>query len=170
MFRHSGIVRRIDEAGRISIPKEIRRKYRIHDGDPIEIGEGENMIMLKKYSALELFNDTTRKLVASFARTMDVPVILCNTTNILYSARIIIGNANTAISQELSDYLMGNIKQCEGIPVEYSTDTRVLAIEKISIKDYVEGALIIPFSDKEISELHRSNLKLCADAVAAVAE
>ena len=50
-MKATGIVRRIDDLGRIVIPKEIRRTQRIHEGDPIEIytnREGE--IMLKKYS------------------------------------------------------------------------------------------------------------------------
>lgn len=52
-MKATGIVRRIDDLGRIVIPKEIRRTQRIHEGDPIEIytnREGE--IMLKKYSPL----------------------------------------------------------------------------------------------------------------------
>ena len=47
MFKHTGIVRRIDDIGRIVIPKEVRRRFRLHDGDPIEIGESENMIALR---------------------------------------------------------------------------------------------------------------------------
>ena len=170
MFKHTGIVRRIDDAGRISIPKEVRRKYRIQDGDPIEIGEGENMIMLKKYSVLELFSDTTQKLIASFARTMDIPIILCNTSNILYSARIIVGNPNAAISQELSEYLMNEKNQCIGIPIEYGTNIKASAVEKVSINGYVEGALIIPITNKEISDFHRNGLKLCADAITEIAK
>lgn len=170
MFKHTGIVRRIDEAGRIAIPKEVRRKYRIHDGDPIEIGEGENMIMLKKYSVLELFDETTQKLLSSFAKTMDIPIILCNTTNILYAARIIAGGPNASISQELSDYLTDDSKPHTGIPIEYATNAKALVIEKICIGGYVEGALIIPATGKEVTDVHRKELKLCADAIAAVAE
>lgn len=52
-MKATGIVRRIDDLGRIVIPKEIRRTQRIHEGDPIEIytnRDGE--IMLKKYSPI----------------------------------------------------------------------------------------------------------------------
>ena len=50
-MKATGIVRRIDDLGRIVVPKEIRRTLRIREGDPLEIftsREGE--IMLKKYS------------------------------------------------------------------------------------------------------------------------
>ncbi|MGJ0846901.1 AbrB/MazE/SpoVT family DNA-binding domain-containing protein, partial [Tissierella praeacuta] len=36
-MEHSGIVRRVDELGRVVIPKEIRRTLRIREGDPLEI-------------------------------------------------------------------------------------------------------------------------------------
>ena len=50
-MKATGIVRRIDDLGRVVIPKEIRRTLRIREGDPLEIftaREGE--IILKKYS------------------------------------------------------------------------------------------------------------------------
>ena len=50
-MKATGIVRRIDELGRIVIPKEIRRTLRIREGDPLEIFTNhEGGIILKKYS------------------------------------------------------------------------------------------------------------------------
>ncbi|MBE5939182.1 MAG: AbrB/MazE/SpoVT family DNA-binding domain-containing protein [Lachnospiraceae bacterium] len=50
-MKATGIVRRIDELGRVVIPKEIRRILRIREGDPLEIfTETDGTIMLKKYS------------------------------------------------------------------------------------------------------------------------
>ena len=52
-MKSTGVVRRIDELGRIVIPKEIRKNLRIKNGDNLEIlVDGEN-IMLKKYSQIE---------------------------------------------------------------------------------------------------------------------
>ena len=51
----TGIVRRIDELGRVVIPKEVRRQLRIKEGDPLEIfttREGE--VVLKPFSPLTL--------------------------------------------------------------------------------------------------------------------
>ena len=53
-MKATGIVRRIDELGRVVIPKEIRRTQRIRRGDPLEIfttGDGE--VIFKKYSRSE---------------------------------------------------------------------------------------------------------------------
>ena len=60
-MKATGIVRRIDDLGRVVIPKEIRRTMRIHEGDPLEIftnKDGE--VIFKKYSAVgELANFAT---------------------------------------------------------------------------------------------------------------
>ena len=51
-LKATGIVRRIDDLGRVAIPKEIRRTLRLHDGDPVEIYIENDGIFLKKYSSL----------------------------------------------------------------------------------------------------------------------
>ena len=50
-MKATGIVRRIDDLGRVVIPKEIRRTLRIREGDPLEIfTDREGEIILKKYA------------------------------------------------------------------------------------------------------------------------
>lgn len=49
----TGIVRRVDDLGRVVIPKEIRRAMRIHEGDPLEIFTEGNTICFKKYEVNE---------------------------------------------------------------------------------------------------------------------
>jgi len=49
----TGIVRRIDDLGRVVVPKEIRRTLRIREGDPLEIfTDREGSVILKKYSPI----------------------------------------------------------------------------------------------------------------------
>lgn len=45
----TGIVRRIDDLGRVVIPKELRRLFRIREGDPLEVFTQDNMICFKRY-------------------------------------------------------------------------------------------------------------------------
>lgn len=47
-MKATGIVRRIDELGRVVIPKEIRRTLRIREGDPLELFTDRDELMLKK--------------------------------------------------------------------------------------------------------------------------
>lgn len=70
-MKATGIVRRIDDLGRIVIPKEIRRTMRIREGDPMEIftsREGE--ILLKKYSPVGELGEFASELAESVAQTL----------------------------------------------------------------------------------------------------
>jgi len=70
-MKATGIVRRIDDLGRIVIPKEIRRTMRIREGDPMEIftsREGE--ILLKKYSPVGELSEFASALAESASQSM----------------------------------------------------------------------------------------------------
>jgi AbrB family transcriptional regulator (stage V sporulation protein T) len=67
----TGIVRRIDDLGRIVIPKEIRRTLRIREGDPLEIYTGSTgEIILKKYSPIGELGDFAREYAESLAQNV----------------------------------------------------------------------------------------------------
>ena len=51
-MKETGILRRIDELGRIVVPKEIRKKLKIREGDNLDIFVSEDNVILKKYSPL----------------------------------------------------------------------------------------------------------------------
>lgn len=56
MMKLNGIINRVDDLGRIVIPKEIRRTLRIKEGDPLEIfTDKEGNVVLKKYSVVKEF-------------------------------------------------------------------------------------------------------------------
>ena len=58
-MRSTGILRKVDELGRIVIPKEIRKNFRIREGDPLEIYVEKNgEILLKKYAPIGSMLDT----------------------------------------------------------------------------------------------------------------
>ena len=63
-MRATGIVRRIDDLGRIVIPKEIRRTMRIREGEPLEIFTENNMICIKKYEPEKKEREKIREYVA----------------------------------------------------------------------------------------------------------
>ena len=69
-MKATGIVRRIDDLGRVVIPKEIRRTLHIREGDPLEIFlDDQNGVVFRKYSPLSLNDDVLRtaKLMAKFS-------------------------------------------------------------------------------------------------------
>ena len=69
-MKATGIVRRIDDLGRVVIPKEIRRTMRIREGDPLEIytsRDGE--VIFKKYSLLGGLEDFAAQLCETMSRS-----------------------------------------------------------------------------------------------------
>lgn len=65
-MKATGIVRRIDDLGRVVIPKEIRRTLRIREGDPLEIFvDREGEVILKKYSPIRELGEFAKEYVDS---------------------------------------------------------------------------------------------------------
>ncbi|MGB9866605.1 MAG: stage V sporulation protein T [Bacillota bacterium] len=69
-MKATGIVRRIDDLGRVVIPKEIRRTLRIREGDPLEIFvDRDGEVILKKYSPIGELGDFAKEYADSLAET-----------------------------------------------------------------------------------------------------
>ena len=62
-MKSTGVVRRVDDLGRIVIPKEIRRTLRIRDGESLEIFVDREMIALKKFSKMTDMDEIYKQLV-----------------------------------------------------------------------------------------------------------
>ena len=70
-MKATGIVRRIDDLGRIVIPKEIRRTMRIREGDPLEIyTEKDGEVIFKKYSPIGELGDFATNYVETLAKAL----------------------------------------------------------------------------------------------------
>jgi len=64
-MRATGIVRRVDDLGRMVIPKEVRRTFRIGTGDPLEIFTNGNEIIFKKYKPFATIEDYANDVASS---------------------------------------------------------------------------------------------------------
>ena len=83
-MKATGIVRRIDDLGRVVIPKEIRRTLRIREGDPLEIfTDREGGIILKKYSPIGELNDYARDFTASMGAVLECTVAVCDKDSVV---------------------------------------------------------------------------------------
>lgn len=70
-MKATGIVRRIDDLGRVVIPKEIRRTLRIREGDPLEIFvDRDGEVILKKYSPIGELGDFAKEYAESLSETL----------------------------------------------------------------------------------------------------
>ena len=77
-MKATGIVRRIDDLGRVVIPKEIRRTMRIREGDPLEIyTDADGEVIFKKYSP-----------IGELSRSTNLPVLICDRDHVIACAGI----------------------------------------------------------------------------------
>ncbi|MCU9615283.1 stage V sporulation protein T [Caldibacillus lycopersici] len=78
-MKATGIVRRIDDLGRVVIPKEIRRTLRIREGDPLEIFvDRDGEVILKKYSPISELSDFAREYAEALFDSLGSPVLICD--------------------------------------------------------------------------------------------
>lgn len=86
-MKATGIVRRIDDLGRVVIPKEIRRTLRIREGDPLEIfTDREGEVILKKYSPIGELSAFAEQYAKSLSRVLDCLVLICDMDQVIAAA------------------------------------------------------------------------------------
>ena len=86
-MKATGIVRRIDDLGRVVIPKEIRRTLRIREGDPLEIfTDREGEVILKKYSPIGELGTLAGQYAQSLAQTLKCLVCVCDLDQVIAAA------------------------------------------------------------------------------------
>jgi AbrB family transcriptional regulator (stage V sporulation protein T) len=83
-LKATGIVRRIDDLGRVVIPKEIRRTLRIREGAPLEIFvDREGGVILKKYSPIEELGEFAKEYADSLYEAIGNIVLIADQDNII---------------------------------------------------------------------------------------
>lgn len=83
-MKATGIVRRIDDLGRVVIPKEIRRTMRIREGDPLEIYTDANgEVIFKKYSLVGELSSFANQYCDVLFRTVNLPVVIVDRDHVI---------------------------------------------------------------------------------------
>ena len=148
-MKATGIVRRMDELGRVVIPKEIRKTLRIKEGDPLEIFTEQERLLLRKYSPVSKIDDFAKSLVESLFSLTGSDVMICDTDGIVAakgpSAKELVGQK---ISREIMDVMEKRqnvfLKADEIIPLTengISFDNEVIA--PVLCEGDVIGAVIV---------------------------
>ena len=106
-MKATGIVRRIDDLGRVVIPKEIRRTLRIREGDPLEIyTDTQGGVVFRKYSPMGEMAVIAGKYADVLARTTGDAAVICDSDHVVAAAGISKREVlERRISAELEQYL-----------------------------------------------------------------
>lgn len=88
-MKATGIVRRIDDLGRVVIPKEIRRTMRIREGDPLEIyTDRDGEVIFKKYSPIGELNTFAAQYAETLHKTCELDVLICDRDTVIAAAGV----------------------------------------------------------------------------------
>ena len=83
-MKATGIVRRIDDLGRVVIPKEIRRTLRIREGDPLEIyTEKDGEVIFKKYSPMGELSEFAGQICESLHKSTGSITVVCDRDSVI---------------------------------------------------------------------------------------
>ena len=108
-MKATGIVRRIDDLGRVVIPKEIRRTMRIREGDPLEIyTDREGEVIFKKYSPIGELASFASQYAETLHKTCSLSVVICDRDAVIACAGVPRKDYNDkSLSQELERIIEG---------------------------------------------------------------
>ena len=136
-MKATGIVRRIDDLGRIVIPKEIRRTLRIREADPLEIfTDRGGEIILKKYSPIGEMSTFARQYAESLAQVSGHAVLISDRDQFIAAA----GGCKQMLGKEISKELEEKIENRENLMASCS-DKSFIRVSQEGMEDVVHEAI-----------------------------
>lgn len=163
-MKATGIVRRIDDLGRVVIPKEIRRTLRIREGDPLEIFTDRNgQVILKKYSPIGELNEFSSEYASAIYENINHSVMISDRDTIIAVAG---ASKKEYLDKRVSPDLEKAIENKETFLSDESKDSIRLYYEDEVVEKYKSqvitpivmqgdpiGAVILFSEDEEMGDL-----------------
>ena len=130
-MKATGIVRRIDDLGRVVIPKEIRRTMRIREGDPLEIyTDRDGEVIFKKYSPIGELSQFATQYAETLHKTCGLSVIICDRDAVIACAGVPRKEyADRKLSAEFEEIISGRNLYTAG------SNESVPAVDEMCIRD-----------------------------------
>lgn len=160
-MKATGVVRRIDDLGRIVVPKELRRSMRIKEGESLEIfTEGTDRIVLKKYSPVQNVNEFVTEFAESIYASNKKDIVITDNEKVVAAAgnyrKDIIGKKITLrLEDRISKRQTQVINNDEKIEISENFNMHKPAIIKpINVYGDIIGCVIV--SSDQIGEVEKS--------------
>lgn len=139
-MKATGIVRRIDDLGRVVIPKEIRRTLRIREGDPLEIFvDRDGEVILKKYSPISELSDFAKEYAEALFDSLSHPVLICDRDTYIAVAG---GSKKDYLNKNISDLVEKTMEERNSVLMNQQDSVSIVDGNDESISAYTIGPII----------------------------
>ena len=146
-MKATGIVRRIDDLGRVVIPKEIRRTMRIRESEPLEIFTGrEGEIILKKYSPISEMTEVAKHYVDSLSQVCGRIVMVADRDKIIAAG----GGGKAYLGKELTKELEERMEKRDSFMAARDDRNFINIIYEMPIDIVYEAAVPILSAQRSI--------------------
>ncbi len=168
-MKATGLVRRIDDLGRVVIPKETRRSLRIKSGEPLEIFVDEEMIILKKYSSMNGLENLAQNYVDAIYTLTKHNVVITDRDNIIAVGGTLKKKYAGKLVSKYIESLINNRKnflQREKHAIEISVDDKEeasFAVSTIIVNGDAIGLMIILSLDSLLTETEEKILNIATN-------
>jgi AbrB family transcriptional regulator (stage V sporulation protein T) len=173
-MKATGIVRRIDDLGRVVIPKEIRRTLRIREGDPLEIFvDRDGEVILKKYSPISELSDFAKEYADALYDTLGHTVLITDRDSVVAVAGVSkkeylnknIGELIEKAMLERSSQLVSESGEASFIESVIEKYQSYVVGSVIASGDPI-GAVVIFSKDKTLNEVEKKAVDTAANFLA----
>lgn len=137
-MKATGIVRRIDDLGRIVIPKEIRRTLHIRESDPVEIfTDREGQVILKKYSPIGEMTTFAKQYAESLAKVSGHVTLIADRDQFIAAA----GGGKAFVGKEVSRQLEDKMNQRESVAATKGDRNFISMCDEVE-EDFAHEAMV----------------------------
>lgn len=158
-MKATGIVRRIDDLGRVVVPKEIRKVLRIREGDPLEIYTGTaGEVILKKYSPISELGQIAETFVESASSILGLPVLVSDTDRFVAVSGL---KQKEYMNKQIDEDLDQIIQQKS----EFKNNQKVI-VPILSNGDPIGSITVMPPEGQDLGDLEVKTAKLGAGFLA----
>ncbi|UII56014.1 stage V sporulation protein T [Cytobacillus spongiae] len=139
-MKATGIVRRIDDLGRVVIPKEIRRTLRIREGDPLEIFvDRDGEVILKKYSPISELSDFAKEYAEALYDSLGNPVLICDRDAFIAVAG---GSKKDYLNKNISDLMEKTMEERTSVLMNPQGNIAIIDGTEEEVSSYTVGPII----------------------------
>ncbi len=143
-MKATGVVRRVDELGRIVIPKEIRKTLKIKEGEPLEIYVEKDILLLCKYSKIGANTEMAENIANALNEITDKSVIVTDTEHVIASS----GKLKGLTGEKITDEAYQIILEKKSFAVNVEDNVAIYKLTLAGEKEF-KNQIILPICTKD---------------------